>query len=87
VDLAAFSIAPIGLIQVHERWIISIVVALESAGCDLTPIVTGVGNPGGEAFIAGVPEPCTWAMLILGSVGVGFMADRRKSRAALMAAS
>ena len=33
-----------------------------------------------------VPEPSTWAMLILGFAGVGFMAYRRKSKPALMAA-
>jgi hypothetical protein len=33
-----------------------------------------------------VPEPTTWAMLILGFSGVGFMAYRRKSKPALMAA-
>ncbi|WP_187399381.1 PEPxxWA-CTERM sorting domain-containing protein [Bradyrhizobium paxllaeri] len=33
--------------------------------------------------IAAVPEPSTWAMLILGFAGVGFMAYRRKSQAAL----
>ncbi len=33
-----------------------------------------------------VPEPSTWAMMILGFVGIGFMAYRRKSKPALMAA-
>jgi hypothetical protein len=33
-----------------------------------------------------VPEPSTWAMLILGFAGVGFMAHRRKSRPAALAA-
>jgi hypothetical protein len=27
-----------------------------------------------------VPEPSTWAMMILGFMGVGFMAYRRKSQ-------
>ena len=31
---------------------------------------------------AAVPEPSTWAMLILGFVGVGFMAYRRRNHAA-----
>jgi hypothetical protein len=35
---------------------------------------------------AAVPEPSTWAMMILGFAGVGFMAYRRKSQPALMAA-
>jgi hypothetical protein len=33
-----------------------------------------------------VPEPSTWAMLLLGFAGLGFMAYRRKSKPALMAA-
>ena len=35
---------------------------------------------------SGVPEPSTWAMMILGFAGIGFMAYRRKSKSALMAA-
>nr|WP_108515001.1 PEPxxWA-CTERM sorting domain-containing protein [Bradyrhizobium algeriense] len=33
-----------------------------------------------------VPEPSTWAMLILGFAGIGFMAYRQKSRLAVLAA-
>jgi hypothetical protein len=33
-----------------------------------------------------VPEPSTWAMMILGFAGIGFMAYRRKSKPALMTA-
>ena len=42
----------------------------------------------GVAFapVADVPEPSTWAMMILGFGGVGFMAYRRKSKAVLMVA-
>jgi hypothetical protein len=36
--------------------------------------------------IAAVPEPSTWAMMFLGFAGIGFMAYRRKSKLALMAA-
>jgi hypothetical protein len=35
---------------------------------------------------ADVPEPSTWAMMILGFAGVGFMAYRREAKPALMAA-
>jgi hypothetical protein len=44
------------------------------------------GNPLGGTFtlssttISAVPEPSTWAMLILGFVGVGFVASRRKKQ-------
>jgi hypothetical protein len=43
----------------------------------LNQIVTGLGNPGGEAFIAGVPEFSTWGMMMLGFVGLGFAGHRR----------
>jgi len=33
-----------------------------------------------------VPEPSTWAMMILGFAGIGFMAYRRKNKPALLAA-
>jgi hypothetical protein len=36
--------------------------------------------------VGGVPEPSTWAMMLLGFVGLGFMAYRRKAKPALMAA-
>ena len=36
--------------------------------------------------VSGVPEPATWAMMILGFAGIGFMAYRRKLKPALMAA-
>ena len=38
------------------------------------------------AFTAAVPESSTWAMLLLGFAGIGFMTYRRKSKPALMAA-
>jgi hypothetical protein len=37
-------------------------------------------------FASGVPEPSTLAMMLLGFAGIGFMAYRRKSKPALMAA-
>jgi hypothetical protein len=42
---------------------------------------SGIGNS-----VGGVPEPSTWAMMLLGFAGIGFMAYRRKSEPALMAA-
>ena len=36
--------------------------------------------------VAAVPEPSTWAMMLLGFAGIGFMAYRRKSKPALLAA-
>jgi hypothetical protein len=37
-------------------------------------------------LLGGVPEPSTWAMMLLGFAGIGFMAYRGKSKPALMAA-
>jgi hypothetical protein len=38
------------------------------------------------SFSSSVPEPSTWAMMVLGFAGIGCMAYRRKSKPALMAA-
>jgi hypothetical protein len=40
----------------------------------------------GTGTVSAVPEPSTWAMMLLGFAGVGFMAYRRKSKPALMVA-
>jgi hypothetical protein len=40
----------------------------------------------GALQITAVPEPSTWAMLILGFCGLGFLARRRKNQSALSAA-
>ena len=44
-------------------------------------------NPGfeGIASVAAVPEPSTWAMMILGFAGVGFMGYRRRKSALAVA--
>ena len=44
------------------------------------------GNTVTVNFTSAVPEPSTWAMMILGFAGIGFMAYRRKSKPALLAA-
>jgi PEP-CTERM motif len=44
------------------------------------------GVQGTFVVAAAVPEPSAWAMLLLGFAGIGFMAYRRKSKPALMAA-
>ena len=37
-------------------------------------------------FTSGVPEPSTWAMMLLGFFGIGFLAYRRRSQTATFAA-
>ncbi len=53
-------------------------------GSDLV-VDAATANTGnvGATFTAAVPEPSTWAMMILGFAGVGFMAYRRKNKMAL----
>ncbi|MBA2402921.1 MAG: PEP-CTERM sorting domain-containing protein, partial [Bradyrhizobium sp.] len=38
------------------------------------------GGVVGGVTISAVPEPSTWAMMILGFAGVGFMAYRRRNQ-------
>jgi hypothetical protein len=45
-----------------------------------------VGWLGYYVYTPPVPEPSTWVMMILGFAGIGFMAYRRNSKPALMAA-
>jgi hypothetical protein len=42
------------------------------------------GNPTGEirGFLAAVPEPATWAMMLLGFAGLGFAFRRSRRKAA-----
>ena len=56
-------------------------------GCDpfyTDTISTPFGTPGAwtATVSPAVPEPSTWAMMVLGFAGVGFMAYRRKSKPA-----
>jgi hypothetical protein len=57
---------------------------------DIIQLFTTQGPLLGEnltgTFTAAVPEPSTWAMMLLGFAGLGFMAYRKKSKSASMAA-
>jgi hypothetical protein len=50
------------------------------------PVLNGENGVFTAAVTAAVPEPSTWAMMLLGFAGIGFVAYRRKSKPALMAA-
>src|SRR4051794_18871596 len=49
---------------------------------DLTGTGGGSAGYGGTLSVAAVPEPSTWAMMILGFFGLGFMAYRRRNQTA-----
>jgi hypothetical protein len=51
---------------------------------DITIGATSVA--GGATLVTGVPEPSTWAMMLLGFCGVGFLTYRRRSHSPLNAA-
>ena len=53
--------------------------------------VQGSGNPTGlnvefTSSVSGVPEPSTWAMMLLGFAGIGFVAYRQTKKRAVVAA-
>jgi hypothetical protein len=67
-----------------------------SAGATLTPTVnpfsltlgaaitrTTAGTTTGDVNLSAVPEPSTWAMMIIGFFGIGFLAYRRQSHGGL----
>ena len=47
---------------------------------DFTGIGGGSAGYGGTLSVAAIPEPSTWAMMILGFFGLGFMAYRRRNQ-------
>jgi hypothetical protein len=51
----------------------------------LAPISFTTGTGSFAAAVAPVPEPSTWAMMIIGFLGLGFMACRRRSQTAFNA--
>jgi hypothetical protein len=57
---------------------------LACAGCTSNSAISGVsisfGTNGFEVPTAAVPEASTWAMMILGFAGVGFLAYRRREQ-------
>jgi predicted small secreted protein len=64
-----------------------------TAGNSSSVYVAGYSQEGSTSIflaetgtVSAVPEPSTWAMMILGFAGVGFMAYRQKSKPALMVA-
>jgi hypothetical protein len=61
-----------------------IIVLLSNSSGDTLGILDVTSNIV-QTSISAVPEPSTWAMLLLGFAGIGFMAYRRKSKPALMA--
>ena len=60
----------------------SAVVAAGDYYLNLSGTGGGTAGYGGTLSVAAVPEPATWAMMILGFAGVGFMAYRRRNQTA-----
>jgi hypothetical protein len=50
-------------------------------GC---PYNFNAGLVTGFNAVAAVPEPSTWAMMVLGFAGVGFMTHRRRSQSSAL---
>jgi PEP-CTERM motif len=84
VQLLTFSVADPGLLSASTF-------ASSTGGgtaaffaADITSLVpsgaVNTGPVGGLTISTAVPEPSTWAMLILGFAGIGFMAYRRKNK-------
>jgi hypothetical protein len=54
-------------------------------GCDASAHCSSASPDFSATLVAAVPEPSTWAMMILGFVGVGAMTYRRRKNVALAA--
>ena len=58
--------------------------SIQPAGSFLWPTIDNFTLA--QGVTSAVPEPSTWAMMILGFAGVGFMAYRRRNQSAALAA-
>ena len=86
VELSAFS-GPLNLDLIYVVFGNDPILSPDSIELTVGQAAPGLGLPlTSFAINAAVPEPSTWAMMILGFAGIGFMAYRRKSKPALMAA-
>jgi hypothetical protein len=83
-DLSALGIGNFGESTAPPNGFITAFFSADVQGFQGNTGVVGADNlvhpPSG---VGSVPEPSTWAMMILGFFGVGFMAYRRKSQTSL----
>ena len=95
--LKTFTFDSTGKSHSDMGWITESFYYTATGSSDLTFQSLTIGPPGNETFAAygpaldnvsvtAVPEASTWAMLLLGFMGVGFMAYRSKSNASLRVA-
>jgi hypothetical protein len=78
-------------IQAHEGGGVTVALTASIVGDPMLAFsrvdyISGLGEIGNQPQGA-VPEPSTWAMMILGFAGVGFMAYRRRNQAAALSAA
>jgi PEP-CTERM motif len=72
-----FATTTINYVATSGNTTISFIETASNDGGDNDALIDGVSFQG-PAVVSGVPEPSTWAMMLLGFAGVGFMAYRRK---------
>jgi hypothetical protein len=84
VDATTLATVSVGLSTgngTHVPFAIDVCSAISSGNCPSAPLAST--GPIGATIAPPVPEASTWAMMILGFFGVGFMAYRRKGQVAL----
>ena len=64
----------------------TLLAGLDAGNAYLNIHTTNFGGGEIRGFLHAVPEPSTWAMMILGFAGLGFRAYRRKNKTKLTAA-
>jgi PEP-CTERM motif len=73
----AFTLTTINYVATSANTAISFIETASNDGGNNDALIDGVSFQG-PSVTSAVPEPSTWAMMILGFCGVGFMAYRRK---------
>jgi hypothetical protein len=67
----------INYVATSDETAISFTLLSDNSGSNNDPLIDGVSFQ--QTAVGAVPEPSTWAMMILGFCGLGFMAYRRKN--------
>jgi hypothetical protein len=75
----------IGVVPVGTRSLEFVLLATRTAGSANDGYADDLSFIASSNVVAAVPEPSTWAMMILGFAGIGFMAYRQKAKPASMA--
>lgn len=64
----------------YTTGIVNFITPIPVGGQDYFSLEENIATQGGGITVGGVPEPSTWAMMLLGFAGLGFLSFRKSKR-------